>query len=164
MKQTIHALTLILFCSLFNPLHSAEKAVPAPDFTLKSRSHHNLKLSEHRGEVILINFWASWCAPCRREMPHFEKLYRKYQKLGLSIWGINIDEEPGQANDLLKQIHVSFPILYDPENDTPAQYEVEAMPSSFIIDRDGNIRYAHKGYVDGDEIIYEKQLKKILME
>ena len=136
----------------------------APDFTLKSKSGENLKLSEFRGEVVMINFWASWCGPCRQEMPILEAMYDRYKELGFTILGVNVEKNSKNADKLLKSIPVSFPILYDNKNQVSELYDVIAMPSTILVDRDGNMRYLHRGYEKGYEIEYEEQVRGLLRE
>jgi peroxiredoxin len=143
---------------------AASESSPAPDFTLKSRSGENIKLSELRGDVVMVNFWASWCGPCRQEMPLLEQLYGRYQGMGFTLLGVNVDEEPEAADKMLKEIPVTFPVLYDPTNKVSKQYQVKAMPSTFMVDRDGNIRYLHKGYKPGYEEEYQQQIRSLLKE
>ena len=136
----------------------------APDFTLKSSSGSNIKLSEHRGEVVMINFWASWCAPCRQEMPLLEDLYKRYKDGGFTLLGVNVEEDSSKAQDLLRQVQVTFPILFDNKNTVSQLYKVEAMPSTVILDRDGNVRFLHKGYLPGYEDEYQKQVRELIRE
>lgn len=137
---------------------------PAPDFTLKSRNGENVKLSELRGDVVMINFWASWCAPCRQEMPLLEDMHKKYNDLGFVLLGVNVEEDSSSAEDLLREVPVSFPILYDPTNKVTKLYNVVAMPSTIMVDRDGNMRYLHRGYLPGYEVEYIKQIKELIRE
>ena len=137
---------------------------PAPDFTLKSLNDGNLKLSEQQGDVVMINFWASWCGPCRQEMPLLEALYEKYQDLGFTIWGVNVEEDSTAAKNLLKDVTVSFPILFDSENEVSKMYNLIAMPSTVLVDRDGNQRYFHAGYRPGDEAEYERLIRELVRE
>lgn len=136
----------------------------ASDFTLKSRAGKNIKLSEYRGDVIMVNFWASWCGPCRQEMPALEHLYKKYQDLGFVILGVNLDEDSSKAAGLLTKIPVSFPILYDNTNKVAKQYDVKAMPTTFLIDRNGKLRYVHIAYKPGYEAKYEREIKTLVRE
>lgn len=136
----------------------------APDFVLKSTQGSNLRLSEHRGEVILLNFWASWCGPCRQEMPLLNALQERYSKLGFNVVGVNVDKDSALANKLLKDIPVSFPVLLDDTGAISASYNVSSMPTTIIIDRDGNMRYLHKGYKPGFEQDYEQQIKELIRE
>ena len=136
----------------------------APDFTLKSRSGENIKLSELRGDVVMINFWASWCAPCRQEMPLLEEMNKKYSDLGFVLLGVNVEEDSSKAVELLRDVPVSFPILYDNKNEVTKLYKVVAMPSTVMVDRDGNMRYLHRGYLPGYEVEYAKQIKELVRE
>jgi peroxiredoxin len=136
----------------------------APDFTLKSNSGQNIRLSELRGEVVLINFWASWCGPCRQEMPVLDELHNQYKALGFTVLGVNVEENPQQARKLLKDMPVSFPVLFDDSSVVSKQYDVIAMPSTVLVDRNGNMRYLHKGYKPGLEEIYLKQVRELVRE
>ncbi|HFB66756.1 MAG TPA: TlpA family protein disulfide reductase [Aeromonadales bacterium] len=137
---------------------------PAKDFTLKSRSGKNIRLAEQKGNVVLINFWASWCAPCRQEMPKLEELHNKYKDLGFVLLGINLDATPDLSKKLLKDIKVTFPVLFDPENEVSEAYNVESMPTTVIVDKNGNWRFLHKGYQPGYENDYADQVKQLLRE
>lgn len=136
----------------------------APDFTLKSTRGDNIRLSERRGEVVLLNFWASWCGPCRQEMPLLDTLQQRYSKLGFSVVGVNVDKDSALANKLLQDIPVTFPVLLDNTGTVSASYNVSAMPTTVLIDRDGNMRYLHKGYKPGYEQDYEQQIKELIRE
>jgi peroxiredoxin len=158
-------LLILLACFwILTPVNAASIQGKAPNFTLKSNSGKNVKLSELRGQVILLNFWASWCGPCRQEMPLLEKLQKRYSALGFTVLGVNVEEDPSKAKTLLKDISVSFPILFDTQNKVSKQYKVSAMPSTVMIDRDGNMRYLHKGYKPGDEAQYMKWVKQLIRE
>jgi len=137
---------------------------PAPNFTLKDTGGNNMRLSELRGNVVLINFWASWCGPCRQEMPLLDELYTQYKPLGFTILGVNVEEKSADARDLLKKIPVSFPVLLDNENKVSKLYNVVAMPSTVIVDRDGNMRYVHLGYQPGYEQRYQDQVRELVRE
>ena len=137
---------------------------PAPNFTLKSMNGKNLKLSEMTGNVVLINFWASWCGPCREEMPLLNALHKKYAPLGFTVWGVNVEEQLDGARGFLGNVPVDFPILLDNENKVSKQYKVVAMPTTVVVDRDGNMRYLHEGYKPGDEKKYRKMVKKLVRE
>ena len=140
------------------------KETAAPDFTLKSVGGENLKLSEYRGEVVLINFWASWCGPCRQEMPVLSELHDKYKALGFTVLGVNVEEDSSKARKLLQEMSVSFPVLLDNESVVSKQYDVVAMPSTVLVDRNGNMRYLHKGYKPGLEDVYLQQVRELIRE
>lgn len=167
MSKCVVKKMIVLFAASFLFVSAAQAEVlegMAPDFTLKSRSGENVKLSEFRGDVVMINFWASWCAPCRQEMPLLEDMYKKYSDLGFVLLGVNVEEDSSKAADLLKEIPVSFPVLYDNTNSVTQLYKVVAMPSTVMVDRDGKMRYLHRGYLPGYEAEYIKQIKELVRE
>ncbi len=152
-------------CLLTVSLARAEAPpTPAPDFTLKSRSGENLRLSDYRGEVVMINFWASWCGPCRQEMPLLEQLYSEYNPLGFTILGVNVEEDSGKALAMLNEIPVSFPVLFDTSSKVSKLYNVVAMPSTVLVDRDGRVRFLHRGYKPGYEQTYQDQVRALIRE
>ena len=161
-KRMAAALTVGLL--FLTAAHAEVLEGPAPDFTLKSRSGENIKLSELRGDVVMINFWASWCAPCRQEMPLLEEMSKKYSDLGFTLLGVNVEEDSSKADELLREVPVSFPVLFDNKNDVTKLYKVVAMPSTVMVDRDGNMRYLHRGYLPGYEAEYVKQIKELVRE
>ena len=136
----------------------------APNFELQSRSGDKVSVAQHKGEVVMINFWASWCGPCRQEMPHLEALYQRYGSLGFTLLGVNVDDDPKRAEAWLKDTPVSFPILFDPENDVTKLYDVVAMPSTVLVDRAGNVRFIHHGYKPGYENEYQNQIRALIRE
>jgi len=154
----------LLLCCLLGTAQAAAVSSPAPDFTLKSLSGKNLKLSEMAGNVVLINFWASWCGPCREEMPLLNDLHNKYQPLGFTVLGINVEEQTEMARGFLKDYPVDFPVLLDDKNQVSKLYEVVAMPTTVVVDRDGKLRFLHKGYKSGDEKKYRDMVKQLIRE
>ncbi len=164
MPSSLRLLLSVLLLGLLGLAQAGEVSGPAPDFTLRSNTGKNLKLSEFRGQVVLLNFWASWCGPCRQEMPALDKLHKRYSKLGFTVLGVNVEEDSAQAKRMLKEVRVSFPILFDTQNTASKLYQVAAMPTTVIIDRDGNMRYLHKGYKPGEESVYKKWVKKLIRE
>jgi len=151
-----------LICSL--SVAAAAVPGPAPDFTLKSLGGGNMKLSEMAGNVVLINFWASWCGPCREEMPLLNALHKKYQPLGFTVIGINVEEQVDSARGFLADFPVDFPVLLDSQNRVSKLYQVNAMPTKVVVDRDDNMRFLHKGYKSGDEQKYREMVKKLVRE
>jgi len=160
------ALLLLLFISgvVVSSVQAEEMKGPAPDFTLKNRAGGNVRLADLRGEVVMINFWASWCGPCRQEMPLIEDIYKRYKDLGFTVLGVNVDNDSKLADKLLSNISVSFPVLLDSENKLSEIYQVDAMPSTVMVDRNGNMRFLHRGFKPGYETKYEEQIKKLLRE
>ncbi|MET1256041.1 TlpA family protein disulfide reductase [Aliikangiella maris] len=160
----IAPLVVAAFLLVFTTSSMAEDKVKAPDFTLKSNSGKNVRLSDFRGKVVLLNFWASWCGPCRQEMPILDEIQKKYESLGFTVLGVNVDTKVESALRYLKDTPVNFPVLYDSESKVSELYNVSAMPSTAIIDRDGHVRYIHPGYKSGDEEKYRQKIKALMRE
>lgn len=136
----------------------------APDFALKSDSGQNLRLSEFRGDVVMVNFWATWCGPCRQEMPLLDELYSRYGRVGFNLLGVNIDDDQSKAMDMITELGVSFPVLFDSRKEVSKLYDVDAMPVTVLIDREGTVRYVHQGYKPGYEVMYLDQIRALLRE
>lgn len=165
MKKLLNPLVYgLAFLLAVTTAHGEAMNEPAPDFTLKSRQGENLRLEDFRGEVVMLNFWASWCGPCRQEMPLMDDIYSKYKDLGFTVLAVNVDENAEDAHRFLAKVPVSYPILYDPESQVSELYSVQAMPTTVMIDRDGNARFLHHGYQAGYEDEYEKQIRQLVRE
>lgn len=164
MKQ-FSSIVIRIFIIAFSVYSYADTEVmPAPDFTLKSNSGSNIRLAEQRGNVVMLNFWASWCAPCRQEMPHLNALSQQYSALGFNLLGINVDEDPQAANRAINNLKVAFPVLFDSDSRIAELFSVDAMPTTIIIDKDGNIRHWHRGYQAGYEDSYAEQVAQLIRE
>jgi peroxiredoxin len=137
---------------------------PAPDFTLNAQSGKPVELTQFKGQVVMLNFWASWCGPCRQEMPLLDSIYKKYGKLGFTMIGVNVEPDSKAANDWLKQTPVTFPILYDTDSKVSKLYGVSGMPSTVIVDRKGTVRMIHHGYKPGDEEEYLSSIRTLMRE
>lgn len=157
--KTILLITALLFGASLQA-SAGEKIV---DFTLKSNTGENIRVSELRGQVVMLNFWASWCAPCVQEFPYLEQLYQRFSPAGFTLLGVNIDNTEEQAASFLKDREASFPIVYDSELKVRNVYKkFDGMPLSIFVDCDGNIAEIHRGYKTGDEKKYKKTIKGLL--
>ena len=161
----------LALAGLWPALHAplAQAAAPAvgsaaPNFTLRSLNGGNLRLQEQRGQVVLINFWATWCGPCREEMPLLDKLHTKYKSLGFTLLGVNVDDNPEAAREVATKLKLSFPVLLDTDKQISKLYDLNSMPSTVLVDRDGRVRYLHRGYRSGYEQTYEQQIRELLKE
>jgi len=163
LKNTIIALVFSVFAAS-SLASSGMEGQPAPDFALKSSTGENLRLSEFRGDVVMINFWATWCGPCRQEMPLLDELYSRYQRVGFNLLGVNIDDDSRRAMRMIEELGVKFPVLFDARKEVSELYEVEAMPVTVIVDREGTVRYIHHGYKPGYEDKYLDQIRSLLRE
>jgi len=136
----------------------------APDFTLRRLDGANLRLQEQRGQVVMVNFWATWCAPCRQEMPHLSRLYEKYRNSGFVLLGVNVDDDARKAANLATSLGLRFPVLFDTDKAVSRVYDMNAMPATLLIDRDGRVRYIHRGYREGFELTYDQQIRELIKE
>jgi peroxiredoxin len=169
MLPSMNRLRRVLFGAALTvcTLVSAPAAVPsgtAPDFTLRTSQGQNLRLQEQRGQVVMVNFWATWCGPCKQEMPHLNRLYEKYRASGFVLLGVNVDDDARNAIGTASKLGVTFPVLLDAEKKVSRLYDLNTMPSTVMIDRDGRVRYLHRGYRDGYEETYDRQIRELLKE
>ena len=165
MNTTTKALrTLLVAALLATPALAVAPAGPAPKFQLASMAGKPVNLDQYKGQVVMINFWASWCGPCREEMPILEKLHAKYKPMGFTMIGVNVEPDSAEAAKWLKATPVTFPILFDTKSEVSKLYSVSSMPSTVIIDRKGNLRWLHRGYKAGDENEYLNQIRALVRE
>jgi len=148
-RRILVAFVTICFSYLF---YTASEAAEAP----------RLNLAEHRGKVVVLDFWASWCAPCRRSFPWLDAMQQKYRDDGLVVIGVNEDADAAAAQRFLEDYPVRFRILEDPAGRLATQYELLAMPSSYVIGRDGEIVARHLGFKTASTDEYERILRGAL--
>ncbi len=167
-KLHILSVAVLAACAVLVPGPATEAAAdprgPAPEFRLPLRGGKDMSLSQLRGQVVMLNFWASWCGPCRQEMPLLESIQKKYKPLGFTMVGVNVEPDSAQAEKFLKQTPISFPVAYDRDSSVSKLFRVKGMPSTVIIDRKGNTRMIHQGYKPGDENVYLDQIRTLLRE
>lgn len=137
-------------------------ALLAPSIVHVSHAQDALDLSAYQGQVVLVDFWASWCSPCRRSFPWLNEMSSKYGGRGLVVIGVNVDRERTEAERFLRDIPASFPILYDSEGLIATRYDVPGMPTSFVIGPDGEIVARHVGFRDSSRAEREAELQRLL--
>ena len=130
---------------------AATQGPAAPDFALASTAGSNYRLSEYRGEVVALVFWASWCGDCRRELERFERLRRTYGSVGLTVLGVNLDTEPARAAALAGAAGIGYPVLLDAGKEVSRTYRADDLPLIVLIDRSGAIRARHTAIDERDE-------------
>ena len=160
----LHKLKFLIVIMLLVTLqHGFAKESVAPDFVI---SHKQLpeKLSSLKGQVVYLDFWASWCKPCRKSFPWMNEMQQEYAKQGLQIIAINLDTEMELAKTFLEKVPAEIPIIYDPEGSIASDYQLVGMPSSYLIDKKGNIRFSHKGFFKRKEALYQQQIDLLLSE
>ena len=145
--------------------HAAELNKAAPSFTLKNQRKVSRTLADYKGKVVLINFWASWCAPCQEELPELKRLAGEYQGKNVNIVAINVDEDRNAAKSVLAKLGLStshLEILWDSSSKTVSAYNIDGMPTSFILDRQGTIRYIHSGFHRQDPSAWRQEINRLL--
>ena len=136
----------------------------APAFALPSRDGTTVSLAEHAGSVVLVDFWASWCGPCLQSMPFLDQLQKKLGPDGFVVLGVNLDEVREEADRFLAAHPVDFRIVFDPESRVPPAYGMRAMPSSYVVGRDGKVRAVHLGFRRDDAAKIEAEVRDALKE
>ena len=171
-------LSLSLCVLLMSPVHAAEKpklghtmtaastSVKAPDFTLEDMDGKKFSLQEYRGKVVLLNFWATWCPPCRREMPSMQRLYEHFKDRNFVVLALNQEEDDDQVFAYLGglEVYPTFPVLFDKVSQVSHAYGVHGIPTTYLIDKKGNIRFRAIGGREYDHPEVEKLIRKLMRE
>jgi peroxiredoxin len=136
----------------------------APDFALHAVAGDNVRLSEHRGEVVVLNFWSSRCTSCRTQLAALNRSLTTYRSAGLAVYGVGVDDDPVQARDFAHSARVDFAMLLDPAKEVSRSYQVDNLPMTVLIDRNGTIRYVLRDYSDASSTLYLQDLRMLLNE
>jgi len=143
---------------------SAQVGSPAPSFVLKDLQGNTVSLSDFKGKVIFLDFWAPWCTPCREELPELDRLYKKHGTDGFEVVGICLDTPTARIATFLQKVPVTFRILMDEEGIAAEAYRFSGVPTGFLIDRNGNIRKQYKGFAKDLLPLYEKEISDLLKQ
>ncbi|HEX7667562.1 MAG TPA: TlpA disulfide reductase family protein [Polyangiaceae bacterium] len=136
---------------------------PAPDFTTASvNGQGSISISKLKGKVVVVDFWATWCEPCKKSFPKLQELNVKYKASGLEIVGVSEDDEKKGVPDFAQTYGAKFAIGWDDGKSIAGKWQPSSMPNSFIVDKQGVIRFVHNGYHDGDEAKVEQEIKSLL--
>jgi cytochrome c biogenesis protein CcmG, thiol:disulfide interchange protein DsbE len=159
-RFTLIAALAVAFAA--SPAHAVEAGAPAPGFSLPNAKGEPVALDKLRGKVVYVDFWASWCGPCRRSFPWMNEMQQKYGAKGFTVVAINVDKKRADADKFLALLPAGFPVVYDETGATPAAYAVKGMPSSYLIDARGNVSYVERGFVDESRGPLEERVKALL--
>ena len=167
MRKALLAGAVILGVAMATaPLAAAPSIIgkPAPDFVLRGLDGRNLRLSEFRGQVVLVNFWARSDGNSRQQMPALDRINITYQRAGLVVLGVSVDEDLRRAKEFASAMSVSYPILFDTGTEIGKDYFLQKMPMTILVDRSGIVRYSTVGFRRGDERVYLDQIRQLLRE
>jgi len=142
--------------------HAVRTGEPAPPLVLASASGETIDLARLRGRVVYVDFWASWCAPCRRSFPWMNALKARHEGQGLVIIGVNVDKRRADAERFLRDVPASFAIAFDPQGVAPAAFDVKGMPTSYVIDRRGVVAAVEEGFHDERAAALEARIRALL--
>ena len=137
---------------------------PAPDFVLRGLDGRNLRLSEFRGQVVLVNFWARTDGDSRQQMPALDRINITYQRAGLVVLGVSVDDDLRRSKEFAASMSVSYPILFDTGTTIGKDYFLQKMPMTILVDRSGVVRYSAVGFKRGDERVYLDHIRELLRE
>ncbi len=140
------------------PAFALEVGQAAPEFSLPSQAGKTVNLAGLRGHYIYVDFWASWCGPCKQSFPWMNALQAKHAASGFQVVAINVDEKPADATRFLGGVPASFTVLFDGKGVTPAAYAVQGMPTSFLVGPDGKVLLVHKSFKEGDRAELERRI------
>jgi peroxiredoxin len=154
MKNTVLVLSLLASTVAVAGVNKGQKA---PDFQLPSMKGGTLSLSSLKGKVVLLDFWASWCEPCKKELPELQKLSQSYAGKDVVVVGVNIDDDSANAQRLAKQLGVTFDVALDKSKSAANAYDPPKMPSSFVIDKKGVVQYVNAGFDGPQDVAKFKQ-------
>jgi thiol-disulfide isomerase/thioredoxin len=153
---------LALLAAFALPAAALDAGTPAPALALPQSGGQIVTLDALRGRVVYVDFWASWCGPCKQSFPWMNEMQRKYGARGLTIVGVNVDKRDADAQRFLQQVPAAFTIVYDPRGDAPAAFGVKAMPSSYLIDAQGRVAFVEYGFKDDRKAELERQITAAL--
>jgi len=153
---------LVAALSLAGRARALDAGTPLPELGLTDLAGHRVDAASLKGKVVLVDFWATWCAPCKQEMPILEKLWQKYQARGFVVVGVSVDQDSSNVGAFIKQMKVTFPVLHDKAHDVANRFKPPRMPSSYIVDRKGIVRHVHGGFRAADAAAIESEINNLL--
>jgi thiol-disulfide isomerase/thioredoxin len=155
-----------LLSILATPAFAVEAGMPAPPLSLAALAEGGapVAMAALKGSVVYVDFWASWCVPCRLSMPALDEIYRKNKARGFAVVGVNKDATPAEAQRFLAKVPVSFPLVRDPSDAAAKGFDVKAMPSGYLVDRKGVVRQVHRGFTAQTRAALEKEIDSLLGE
>jgi peroxiredoxin len=160
------AFVLLLAAAILSACGEQRFLAPdAADFSLPALSGPGtVTLRDHRGEVVYLSFWASWCVPCRQEMPLLSQLWQRHREAGFRVIGINVDEDPEAARHFASEYGIEFPLVVDTDRTVSRLYHVAGYPSHYLVDRRGKVRFSALGFNEADALAVAREVETLLAE
>lgn len=156
------AIALLFAASIATSAAATESGDAAPPFALPTAKGDTIALDRLKGKVVYVDFWASWCGPCRRSFPWMNDMQQKYGGKGFVVVGVNVDKKRADAEKFLAQIPAAFTIVYDEAGTTPSAYGVKGMPSSYLVDAAGRVAYVERGFLDEHKADIEQRIAALV--
>lgn len=157
-------LTLALYLASAQPLFAVQVGEEPPDFLLPSNSGQSVRLSDYRGKVVLVDFWASWCNSCAQSLPWINELQHRFRDYNFQIITVNLDASMQTADNFLRKSSIDLLVAYDPDGKTPEAFGVGAMPTSYVLSPDGKVRLIHAGFEASSREGLEEQIYSVIKE
>mgnify|MGYP000190875153 FL=1 len=156
-RKLVSTLFILFFCLSFSAFSNDETLGQ-----VNVQQKFDKLIASHKGKVIYLDFWASWCGPCRKSFPWMNNMQEKYHQQGLVIISVNVDNSKALADEFLAEVPANFNVFYDPKGKVARKFKLKGMPSSYIIDRSGKMVSAHVGFTESKKMKYEEELKTLL--
>lgn len=163
-RALFSGIVLLLTLGTVATVAAVEAGSRAPELNARTLDGERLRMRDLRGKVVIVDFWASWCEPCKEELPVLDRLYQRYGDQGLVVVGVSVDRTERNARGFLRRNSVSFPIIHDADHAIAGRYSPPTMPSSYIVDRRGVIRHVHQGFRSGDAARIEREVRALLQD
>jgi thiol-disulfide isomerase/thioredoxin len=160
----VAAVFAMTFSAIMRGAGAAPAAKAAPAVEWRDAGGGVVRMADTKGKVVLVDFWASWCPPCKESFPALEVLQRDYRARDVRVIAVNVDERQKDADAFLAAHPHQLLVVFDPHGESPKAFKVRGMPSSFVIDRAGNIRYTHQGYTQAVDAAYRREIDTLIAE
>ena len=162
LAKPLSLLSVLALLFVVTPVQAVRGGERAPEIGLSDTDGNRITIASLRGKVVIVDFWASWCEPCREAMPVLDRLYQRYRSQGLVVVGVGLDREDANARRFLRRTAVSFPVVLDGRHAVAGRYEPPRMPTSYLIDRNGMVRHVHEGFRASDASSLEREVRGLL--
>jgi thiol-disulfide isomerase/thioredoxin len=159
-RKSILSISLLLSASVCCSIWAA----PSLDHQVQNAQSQNVSLQEFAGKVVYVDFWASWCGPCRKSFPWMNEMQAKYQQQGFEVVAINLDVDTELAHEFLTKLPANFNVRFNPDGDVARSFDLPGMPSSYLFNRKGELVQSHVGFYDQNKAAYEQEIQMLLQE